>query len=240
MSLRKQGLLVGLGASAFLMLDGPFSRRLLSMQIWAPTALLALFASQSKVSLLEILSAHLRWTTGDWGPLRLVLGNLAGLLLLRETISVALSVKRAILVEGGDLLLTPSSYPNSRTASWGKMSKALSKLATTLAMDLGSRVPGISHMIRKEIKKEVDKMEADFRKTLRPDSRDACHEMPERGIAAAEISAMMNAVAQEEDRKWADGYVSGAVYHGEADHLQLLNDACKYLFYPYFRFFLTN
>ena len=64
--------------------------------------------------------------------------------------------------------------------------------------------------------------------------------MPERGIAAAEISAMMKAVAQEEDRKWADGYVSGAVYHGEADHLQLLNDACKYLFYPYFRFFLTN
>ena len=53
--------------------------------------------------------------------------------------------------------------------------------------------------------------------------------MPERGMRGRDISAMMRKVAKVEDKKWADGYVSGAVYHGEADHLKLLNDACQLL-----------
>ena len=34
---------------------------------------------------------------------------------------------------------------------------------------------------------------------------------------------MMVRVAAEEDKRWEDGRVSGAVYHGEAAHLDLLN-----------------
>jgi sphinganine-1-phosphate aldolase len=48
--------------------------------------------------------------------------------------------------------------------------------------------------------------------------------LPERGVAAAEILTQMRAAAEQEQERWRSGRVSGAVYHGGAEHVQLLSD----------------
>jgi len=48
--------------------------------------------------------------------------------------------------------------------------------------------------------------------------------LPAQGIGAAEILAEMQQLAAEEQGRWRDGQVSGAVYHGGAEHLRLLSD----------------
>ncbi len=214
---------VGLGAAALCVLDQPLGRRLLDASLWAPALLLAQLTTTKPryPTVLEALAAAVRDLR--WCPE--LLGNVAGLLLLREALNLALRLKRALCVAGGELLLTPTSSPNALTASWAKMSKAILKLLTTAAMGVGAKVPVVAGVLKEEVAKEVRKMEADFLKTLRPDDRDALHAMPTDGLPAADIAAMMRSLAQEEDKKWADGYVSGAVYHGEAAHLQLLNEA---------------
>ncbi|HKO93113.1 MAG TPA: aminotransferase class V-fold PLP-dependent enzyme [Polyangiaceae bacterium] len=55
--------------------------------------------------------------------------------------------------------------------------------------------------------------------------RFAAHaQLPARGIAAQEILAEMRQLAEEEQVRWRDGQVSGAVYHGGAEHLRLMTD----------------
>jgi glutamate/tyrosine decarboxylase-like PLP-dependent enzyme len=48
--------------------------------------------------------------------------------------------------------------------------------------------------------------------------------LPARGVAGGEILAAMRAAAEQEQERWQSGRVSGAVYHGGAEHVQLLSD----------------
>ena len=59
-------------------------------------------------------------------------------------------------------------------------------------------------------------------------------------MRARDIAAMMRKVATVEDKKWVEGYVSGAVYHGEADHLKLLNDACESFLHSFIHSFIHS
>lgn len=45
------------------------------------------------------------------------------------------------------------------------------------------------------------------------------------GVPSGDILKMMGAVTLDEDVIWQNGKVSGAIYHGEKNHLELLNKA---------------
>jgi glutamate/tyrosine decarboxylase-like PLP-dependent enzyme len=47
--------------------------------------------------------------------------------------------------------------------------------------------------------------------------------LPERGIDAAQILADLTELAGEEQERWQKGFVSGAVYHGDPEHVELLS-----------------
>jgi len=47
--------------------------------------------------------------------------------------------------------------------------------------------------------------------------------LPETGRSRGDILAEMQALQAEEQQRWRDGYVSGAVYHGDAGHIDFLN-----------------
>lgn len=46
--------------------------------------------------------------------------------------------------------------------------------------------------------------------------------LPDSGVEAEAILKEMREIAEHEGERWRDGYVSGAVYHGDAEHTELL------------------
>ncbi|HEX6872432.1 MAG TPA: aminotransferase class V-fold PLP-dependent enzyme [Micromonosporaceae bacterium] len=47
--------------------------------------------------------------------------------------------------------------------------------------------------------------------------------LPEQGLDRAEVLAELTSLAEQERPRWSDGFASGAVYHGGAEHIALLN-----------------
>lgn len=47
--------------------------------------------------------------------------------------------------------------------------------------------------------------------------------LPADGIPRAEVTALVERLAGGEEERWRDGYASGAVYHGDAEHIDFLN-----------------
>ena len=84
---------VGLGAAALCVLDQPLGRRLLDASLWAPALLLAQLTTTKPryPTVLEALAAAVRDLR--WCPE--LLGNVAGLLLLREALNLALRGNRS-------------------------------------------------------------------------------------------------------------------------------------------------
>ena len=48
-------------------------------------------------------------------------------------------------------------------------------------------------------------------------------ELPADGLARAEVTGLVERLAAAEERTWRQGYASGAVYHGDPDHVAFLN-----------------
>ena len=48
--------------------------------------------------------------------------------------------------------------------------------------------------------------------------------LPETGVARDKIIADVAALADAERGEWSDGYTSGAVYHGDTEHIEFLNE----------------
>ena len=63
--------------------------------------------------------------------------------------------------------------------------------------------------------------------TLRPyrDSVEVFERLPEHGRARADVLADLEAMATQERARWEDGFASGAVYHGDAEHVAFLAQA---------------
>jgi sphinganine-1-phosphate aldolase len=47
--------------------------------------------------------------------------------------------------------------------------------------------------------------------------------LPLQGVDAASLLAEMRRLADQERERWRDGFVSGAVYHGDTEHTELLS-----------------
>ncbi len=50
------------------------------------------------------------------------------------------------------------------------------------------------------------------------------NELPKEGIPKQEILELLSKILNKENNKWEKGFVSGAVYHGEKDHIDFLNN----------------
>ncbi|MFV1971941.1 MAG: aspartate aminotransferase family protein, partial [Acidimicrobiia bacterium] len=47
--------------------------------------------------------------------------------------------------------------------------------------------------------------------------------LPENGRDRDDLIADVSRLAEAEHREWSDGYASGAVYHGDSEHIDFLN-----------------
>jgi glutamate/tyrosine decarboxylase-like PLP-dependent enzyme len=74
-------------------------------------------------------------------------------------------------------------------------------------------------------KKTNEEMMAEVEESIKPyrDDFPTFTRLPEKGRDKADIIGDMQALHAREESKWKDGFVSGAVYHGDEDHIDFLN-----------------
>lgn len=91
----------------------------------------------------------------------------------------------------------------------------------TLEKWLG-RVPAV----QRTLEAEYDKLLGDIEPALKPYRQEfpAQTQLPATGRAPAEILQELQTLQAREADRWQAGYVSGAVYHGDAEHIALLNE----------------
>ena len=65
---------------------------------------------------------------------------------------------------------------------------------------------------------------ADLGRQLKPyrDQVPSFAELPADGMARTEVAALIERLAAAEEHTWRDGYASGAVYHGDPEHVAFL------------------
>lgn len=83
------------------------------------------------------------------------------------------------------------------------------------------RIPAV----RRRLEAQYDALLAELEPGLNPyrNERPSCLRLPATGRARDEILAEMERLATRETTRWRDGYVSGAVYHGDPEHAAFLN-----------------
>lgn len=86
-------------------------------------------------------------------------------------------------------------------------------------------LPVISGRVASEIKKIERDIEHSLHKSDEDDDAGKLHALPAKGMADDKLVSLMESLAGNSDKRWQDGLVSGAVYHGEKDHLDVLNKA---------------
>ncbi len=85
-------------------------------------------------------------------------------------------------------------------------------------------VPGVQEAVEKEYEMTLARLEG----TVKPysDQFPTFCQLPRQGVDRSEILGWMAAIGKAEDKRWLDGYASGAVYHGDPQHNEFLN--CVY------------
>jgi len=83
------------------------------------------------------------------------------------------------------------------------------------------KIPSLS----KKIDKEYDDMMTDLEGSVKPykDKFRAFTQLPQTGRGRDEILNEMESMRAREEETWKDGFVSGAVYHGDQRHIEFLN-----------------
>ncbi len=100
---------------------------------------------------------------------------------------------------------------------------------------LGWMGPGVSKFlekrmksvpaIKKQIEKQYDGLTADLEKSLKPykGKYDTYAALPTASISREEVLRKMQELADQEQDRWKDGFVSGSVYNGDQEHIDFLN-----------------
>ncbi|OAQ97063.1 hypothetical protein LLEC1_00951, partial [Akanthomyces lecanii] len=83
------------------------------------------------------------------------------------------------------------------------------------------QAPGVRGQVRAKVKESLDKMAA----KLVPPAQTRYLTLPKEGMPEENIRAELDSLANMDHTRWEDGYVSGAVYHGEAELIKLQTDA---------------
>jgi sphinganine-1-phosphate aldolase len=87
------------------------------------------------------------------------------------------------------------------------------------------KVPSINRKMEAMKKKEYDRIMADLEPGLKPYSEefDSIGKIPPTGRERSAILKEMKKLSRREESKWKEGFVSGAVYHGDESHMDFLN-----------------
>jgi len=91
---------------------------------------------------------------------------------------------------------------------------------------LAKFVPGVSGKIDQEMKKVEADMEHEIKGSIPAEDRGR-NQLPERGWDSKTLLSKMSSLAANESTRWKNGYVSGSVYHGGSDMLELQSSAMK-------------
>ena len=102
--------------------------------------------------------------------------------------------------------------------------KNVGKLNPRLVTWIEKRLRNIPS-INQKIEGEYDEMMADLESSLKPykDSFTAFTQIPKIGRARPDILHEMESMRAQEEAQWKDGFVSGAVYNGDPEHIEFLN-----------------
>jgi len=102
--------------------------------------------------------------------------------------------------------------------------KNLGKLNPRLVTWIEKRLRKIPSFNQK-IEGEYDEIMAGLESSIRPykDSFASFTQIPVTGRDRGEILREMEALRAQEEAHWKDGFVSGAVYNGDAEHIEFLN-----------------
>lgn len=92
------------------------------------------------------------------------------------------------------------------------------------AVNVMKKIPFVSGKLASEIKKIEEQIEHSL-KGEEHQKMAKIYELPAKGMADDKLVTLMKTLAGDADKKWQEGLVSGAVYHGEKDHLDVLNKA---------------
>src|SRR5688572_27900680 len=79
------------------------------------------------------------------------------------------------------------------------------------------RIPPVAE----RIERETDAMLASLEPSLKPYKKELeTHDrIPETGVSRDEVLVRMRALHDREQARWREGFVSGAVYHGDPGHI---------------------
>jgi sphinganine-1-phosphate aldolase len=80
-------------------------------------------------------------------------------------------------------------------------------------------------LLRDRLSKETDSMLAGLEGGLKPyrGQTPTFHALPSKGLSHEEVLKQMEDMREKEEDRWKEGYVSGAVYHGDSGHIDFLN-----------------
>jgi sphinganine-1-phosphate aldolase len=80
-------------------------------------------------------------------------------------------------------------------------------------------------VVRKKLEKEFEGIMKDIENQVKPyrGKFPAYTGIPEKGIEREDILQEMTALKDLEESRWKDGFASGAVYHGDEEHIRFLN-----------------
>ncbi|TLD21454.1 hypothetical protein PspLS_09024 [Pyricularia sp. CBS 133598] len=84
------------------------------------------------------------------------------------------------------------------------------------------RAPGVRNKVRSEVDTALSKLS---KKTLPPPEAPRYLQIPKQGWTNEAVRAELESLANMDHTRWEDGYVSGAVYHGEDELISLQTDA---------------
>ncbi len=103
----------------------------------------------------------------------------------------------------------------------GKLNPALLNLLIRIA----KKIPAINGKLEDLKQKEYDKIMMELEPGLKPYRNEypSIKKIPAKGISREKILKDMKSLLRREAAKWKDGYVSGAVYHGDDTHIEFLN-----------------
>ncbi|MBW2507739.1 MAG: aminotransferase class V-fold PLP-dependent enzyme, partial [Deltaproteobacteria bacterium] len=82
-------------------------------------------------------------------------------------------------------------------------------------------------MVKAKIEAEYAPIMEELRKSAKPYAGkvEGYPTLPEEGVAREDVLRELRTLDEREAGRWQDGYVSGAVYHGDPQHIAFLNEA---------------
>ena len=103
-------------------------------------------------------------------------------------------------------------------------SRLIAKINPRTATWLYNRIQNLP-VVKQKVEQELEAQMADLEAVVKPyrGKFDTYAEIPDQGRDPAAIFSEMETLAELEQVRWKEGYASGAVYHGDVDHIDFLN-----------------